>query len=137
MSSDVIFFACILANSVSFFPPSVALQNLLPRVEKAKERSAASGHQEEEFTMELVISLLQNALGCRGNCFSTFNQKVTASLGCCGWRWRRTGEGRTEGGGRPRVLADGIYATETAYTSASAARLEVMKASAKPPLRNE
>jgi hypothetical protein len=47
----------------------VALQNLLPRVEKAKERSAASGHQDEEFTMELVASLVQNALDCRGNRF--------------------------------------------------------------------
>jgi hypothetical protein len=55
-------------------PPSVALQNLLPRVEKAKERSAASGHQDEEFTMELVISLVQNALDCRGNCFPIFSQ---------------------------------------------------------------
>ncbi|KAF8804517.1 hypothetical protein BYT27DRAFT_7225225 [Phlegmacium glaucopus] len=42
-----------------------ALQNLLPRVEKAKEQSASSGHQEEEFTMELVISLVQSALDCR------------------------------------------------------------------------
>ena len=45
---------------------------------------------------------------------------------------------KTEGGGgRPRVLADGTYATETAYTSASAARLEAVKAAAKPPLRSE
>lgn len=42
---------------------------------------------------------------------------------------------KAEGGGRPRVLADGTYATETAYTSASAARLEAVKAAAKPPLR--
>jgi coatomer subunit beta len=41
---------------------------------------------------------------------------------------------KTEGGGRPRVLADGTYATETAYTSA---RLEAVKAAAKPPLRSE
>jgi coatomer subunit beta len=44
---------------------------------------------------------------------------------------------KTEGGGRPRVLADGTYATETAYSSASAARLEAVKAAAKPPLRSE
>jgi coatomer subunit beta len=41
---------------------------------------------------------------------------------------------------RPRVLADGTYATETAYdtnvnSSASQARLEAVKAAAKPPLR--
>ncbi|CAL1694195.1 unnamed protein product [Somion occarium] len=36
---------------------------------------------------------------------------------------------------KPRVLADGTYATETAFTSASAARLEAVKAAAKPPLR--
>ncbi|KAL0952200.1 hypothetical protein HGRIS_008809 [Hohenbuehelia grisea] len=36
---------------------------------------------------------------------------------------------------RPRVLADGTYATESAYTSTSAARLEAVKAAAKPPLR--
>ena len=44
---------------------------------------------------------------------------------------------KTEGGGRPRVLADGTYATETAYTSANAARLGAVKAAAKPPLRSE
>jgi len=44
---------------------------------------------------------------------------------------------KTEGGGRPKVLADGTYATETAYTSAGAARLEAVKAAAKPPLRSE
>jgi coatomer subunit beta len=42
---------------------------------------------------------------------------------------------KTEGGGRPRVLADGTYATETAYTSTTAARLEAVKAATKPPLR--
>jgi coatomer subunit beta len=42
-----------------------------------------------------------------------------------------------EGGGRPRVLADGTYATETAYTSTTTARLEAVKAAAKPPLRSE
>lgn len=41
------------------------------------------------------------------------------------------------GGGRPKVLADGTYATETAYTSTTAARLEAVKAAAKPPLRSE
>jgi coatomer subunit beta len=42
-----------------------------------------------------------------------------------------------EGGGRPRVLADGTYATESAYTSTSTAKLEAVKAAAKPPLRSE
>jgi coatomer subunit beta len=42
---------------------------------------------------------------------------------------------KVEGGGRPRVLADGTYATETAYTSTSSAKLEAVKAAAKPPLR--
>jgi coatomer subunit beta len=42
---------------------------------------------------------------------------------------------KAEGGGRPRVLADGTYATETAYTSTSSAKLEAVKAAAKPPLR--
>ena len=42
-----------------------------------------------------------------------------------------------EGGGRPRVLADGTYATESAYTSTTSARLEAVKAAAKPPLRSE
>ncbi|GLB43734.1 putative the coatomer is a cytosolic protein complex that binds to dilysine motifs and reversibly associates with Golgi non- clathrin-coated vesicles, which further mediate biosynthetic protein transport from the ER, via the Golgi up to the trans Golgi network [Lyophyllum shimeji] len=36
---------------------------------------------------------------------------------------------------RPRVLADGTYATETAYTSTAAAKLEAVKAASKPPLR--
>lgn len=38
---------------------------------------------------------------------------------------------------KPKVLADGTYATETAFTSASAARLEAVKAAAKPPLRSK
>ncbi|KAF8635297.1 hypothetical protein AX15_000475 [Amanita polypyramis BW_CC] len=42
---------------------------------------------------------------------------------------------KVEGGSRPRVLADGTYATETAFSSASAAKLEAVKAAAKPPLR--
>ncbi|KAH9897960.1 coatomer protein [Cubamyces lactineus] len=36
---------------------------------------------------------------------------------------------------KPKVLADGTYATETAFTSVSAARLEAVKAASKPPLR--
>lgn len=36
---------------------------------------------------------------------------------------------------KPKVLADGTYATETAFTSVSNARLEAIKAAAKPPLR--
>ena len=75
MSSDIFFFVHFWLTWC--LPSSVALQNLLPRVEKAKERSAASGHQEEEFTMELVISLVQNALDCRGNRFSIFSQNYT------------------------------------------------------------
>jgi coatomer subunit beta len=41
-----------------------------------------------------------------------------------------------EGGGKPRVLADGTYATESAYTSTTTAKLEAVKAAAKPPLRS-
>lgn len=37
---------------------------------------------------------------------------------------------------KPKVLADGTYATETAFTSMSTARLEAVKAAAKPPLRS-
>lgn len=40
------------------------------------------------------------------------------------------------GGGRPRVLADGTYATETAFTSTSTARLDAVRAASKPPLRS-
>ncbi|KAI0271474.1 coatomer beta subunit [Gloeopeniophorella convolvens] len=36
---------------------------------------------------------------------------------------------------KPKVLADGTYATETAYTSTATARLEAVKAANKPPLR--
>jgi len=36
---------------------------------------------------------------------------------------------------RPKVLADGTYATETAYTSTASARLEAVQAADKPPLR--
>ncbi|EJC98625.1 coatomer protein [Fomitiporia mediterranea MF3/22] len=46
----------------------------------------------------------------------------------------KTGETKT-GTTKPRVLADGTYATESAYTSTSSARLEAIKAAAKPPLR--
>ncbi|KAF5385158.1 hypothetical protein D9615_000914 [Tricholomella constricta] len=42
---------------------------------------------------------------------------------------------KAEGTGRPRVLADGTYATETAYSSTTTARLEAVKAASKPPLR--
>jgi len=44
---------------------------------------------------------------------------------------------KTVPSGKPRVLQDGTYATETAYssTSTAAARLEAVKAAAKPPLR--
>jgi coatomer subunit beta len=38
---------------------------------------------------------------------------------------------------RPKVLADGTYATETAYSSTTSARLEAVKAASKPPLRSK
>jgi len=41
-----------------------------------------------------------------------------------------------EGGGKPKVLVDGTYATESAYTSTTTARLEAVKAAAKSPLRS-
>lgn len=44
---------------------------------------------------------------------------------------------KTESTSKPKVLADGTYATETAFTSMSSARLEAVKAAAKPPLRSE
>jgi hypothetical protein len=34
------------------------------------------------------------------------------------------------------VLADGTYATESAYTSTGAAGLQAVKSAAKPPLRS-
>jgi coatomer subunit beta len=44
---------------------------------------------------------------------------------------------KVEGGGRPRVLADGTYATEIAFMSTTTAKLEAIKAAAKPPLRSK
>ena len=41
-----------------------------------------------------------------------------------------------EGGTKPKALADGTYATESAYASTSTARLEAVKSTAKPPLRS-
>ncbi|KAF8216278.1 coatomer beta subunit [Mycena galopus ATCC 62051] len=41
----------------------------------------------------------------------------------------------TGGGGKPKVLADGTYATETAYSSTTTARLEAVRTASKPPLR--
>ena len=41
---------------------------------------------------------------------------------------------KSEGGGKPRVLADGTYATESAYTTS---KLEAVKAAAKQFLRSE
>jgi coatomer subunit beta len=38
---------------------------------------------------------------------------------------------------RPKVLADGTYATETAYTTSTTAKLEAIQATTKPPLRSE
>ena len=46
-------------------------------------------------------------------------------------------ETKEKGSNRPRVLADGTYATETAFTSTLNARMEAVKASVKPPLRCE
>lgn len=46
-------------------------------------------------------------------------------------------EVKTEASSRPKVLADGTYATETALTAASSSRLEAIKAATKPPLRCE
>jgi coatomer subunit beta len=40
-------------------------------------------------------------------------------------------------GGAPKVLEDGTYATETAMSSAAAARLEAVKKATKPPLRGD
>lgn len=37
---------------------------------------------------------------------------------------------------KPKVLADGTYATETAYSSTAAARLEAVQSATKPPLRS-
>ncbi|KAI0323051.1 coatomer beta subunit [Amylostereum chailletii] len=42
---------------------------------------------------------------------------------------------KKEASSRPKVLADGTYATETAYTSTATARLEAVKSASKPPLR--
>jgi coatomer subunit beta len=52
------------------------------------------------------------------------------------------GEGEAEEplvktGGAPKVLEDGTYATETAMSSAAAARLEAVKKATKPPLRGK
>ena len=44
-------------------------------------------------------------------------------------------EEEVKAGGKPKILADGTYATESAYTSSAAARLEAVKSAAKPPLR--
>jgi coatomer subunit beta len=41
------------------------------------------------------------------------------------------------GSSKPKVLADGTYATETAFTSVSNAKLEAVRAAAKPPLRSK
>jgi len=38
--------------------------------------------------------------------------------------------------GKPRVLADGTYTTESAYTSTTTARLEAVKVAVKPPLKS-
>jgi coatomer subunit beta len=40
-------------------------------------------------------------------------------------------------GGRPKVLVDGTYATEIAYTSMVNAKMDAVKAAAEPHLRTE
>lgn len=40
-------------------------------------------------------------------------------------------------GSKPKVLADGTYATENAFTSSTSAKLDAVKAAKKPPLRCE
>jgi coatomer subunit beta len=40
-------------------------------------------------------------------------------------------------GSKPKVLADGTYASETAFASPLSAKLEAIQASSKPPLRSE
>jgi coatomer subunit beta len=44
-------------------------------------------------------------------------------------------DGVNASSGKPRILADGTYATETAFSSIANARLEAVKSAAKPPLR--
>ncbi|KAG9093773.1 coatomer subunit beta, partial [Ceratobasidium sp. UAMH 11750] len=43
---------------------------------------------------------------------------------------------KKEPAAKPKILADGTYATETAYSSAGQARLEAVRGAAKPPLRS-
>lgn len=50
----------------------------------------------------------------------------------------KEGENKSgNGGGRLKVSADGTYATETAFTSTTNAKLDAIKAASKPPLRSE
>lgn len=51
---------------------------------------------------------------------------------------KREGEEKKESvTARPKVLADGTYATETAFSSTTSARLEAVQAADKPPLRGK
>ena len=64
-------------------PPSVALHNFLLRVEKAKERSATLGNLDKEFMIELVTSLVQNALDCKGSRFLIFSKINSIEYNVC------------------------------------------------------
>jgi hypothetical protein len=57
-------------------------------------------------------------------------------VGGRGEGWDNQDEKPEEGGGKPRVLEDGMYATESAYTSTTTTRLEAVKAAVRPPLRS-
>jgi coatomer subunit beta len=49
---------------------------------------------------------------------------------------RKSGDDKKESSTiKPKVLADGTYATETAFSSTTSARLEAVKSANKPPLR--
>lgn len=49
---------------------------------------------------------------------------------------KKEGDEKKEGATtKPKVLADGTYATETAFSSTASSRLEAVKAANKPPLR--
>ncbi|KAF8970368.1 hypothetical protein BDZ97DRAFT_1902071 [Flammula alnicola] len=60
-------------------PSPAAIQVLLPRISKVKEISKSlSGHQEEEYTIDLAIDLLHTALNC--NAFTTHQIQRFAEL---------------------------------------------------------
>lgn len=49
--------------------------------------------------------------------------------------WKK--DNKLKQGGISRVLADGIYVTESVFTGMTTARSDAVKATAKPPLRSE